>query len=586
MKISGTECSVLQWVCLATLCQPATSLPSQAPRDSLERFVAAANSAAARQSWREAAAAWRKVTILNPYSGTFHFSLAGAALNAGDTATAIGALRRFVEVGGLSPTESATTAFVQSPAAIAYQVAQLYGLQNQVDSALSWLSTALRLGFRGRAGILRDAAFEKFRADARLKALAGQFRLERGTRTDKWRADLAFVLQELERQHPAPFRRTPRSRFVADMDGLIREVPSLNDDQVAVRVQCLLRSVGDGHTGILTEGVPGWSSALPLQFESFGDALYVTAADSQYESLVGARVLALESHPIDRVLSLLDSIASRDNDFGVLRNRSRHLRYFRVLRGLGLLRDTTRVRFEIERRDGIRSTVTVTPKPPPNGYSRAWGAPSWVTLSGPTTPETPLWLRNRERPYWFEDVPSQHFAYFGFNLVTNAADVAFGPFVDGMFAYIESHSVDRLVIDLRWNNGGNTQLLPVLIQSLIRSRVNRNGRLFVLTSRYTYSAAMNAATLLEQNTNAIVIGEPTPSSPNFVGESNPIVTPNTGIPFSISNVDWQTSWPFDRRKWIAPRILVPLSLSALRGRDDPAIAAALSYDPSLARPVP
>lgn len=50
-------------------------------------------------------------------------------------------------------------------------------------------------------------------------------------------------------------------------------------------------------------------------------------------------------------------------------------------------------------------------------------------------------------------------------------------------------------------------------------KINQRGKLFVIVGRQTFSAAMNGAAEIERHTNAIFVGEPTGSSPNFVGET-------------------------------------------------------------------
>ena len=45
------------------------------------------------------------------------------------------------------------------------------------------------------------------------------------------------------------------------------------------------------------------------------------------------------------------------------------------------------------------------------------------------------------------------------------------------------------------------------------------GHLFVIIGRRTFSAAQNTVNMIEKNTNATFVGEPTGSRPNFVGES-------------------------------------------------------------------
>ena len=95
---------------------------------------------------------------------------------------------------------------------------------------------------------------------------------------------------------------------------------------------------------------------------------------------------------------------------------------------------------------------------------------------------------------------------------------ALNQFTDRLMKFIDDNDVEKLIIDLRWNNGGNTMLQPYFINSIIRNKkINTRGNLYVITGGRTFSAAQNLSTYLEQQTNAIFAVEPTGSSPNFVG---------------------------------------------------------------------
>ena len=105
--------------------------------------------------------------------------------------------------------------------------------------------------------------------------------------------------------------------------------------------------------------------------------------------------------------------------------------------------------------------------------------------------------------------------YFEFNRVRDGEKETLAQFSERLFRFIEDHDVERLVIDMRWNNGGNTFLGQTLLLGVIASeKINQPGRLFVIIGRRTYSAAQNMATYFERFTNATFVGEPTGSSPN------------------------------------------------------------------------
>ena len=62
---------------------------------------------------------------------------------------------------------------------------------------------------------------------------------------------------------------------------------------------------------------------------------------------------------------------------------------------------------------------------------------------------------------------------------------------------------------------------------------------------------------LEQNTNAVFVGEPTGGSPNGYGDSRKLTLPSSGLTVRVSTLYWQPSDPRDKRDAIAPDIAAP-----------------------------
>jgi hypothetical protein len=134
-----------------------------------------------------------------------------------------------------------------------------------------------------------------------------------------------------------------------------------------------------------------------------------------------------------------------------------------------------------------------------------------------------------------------------------------------------------LVIDLRWNGGGNTFLAQPLLHHLIGcARIRRRGGLFVIIGRGTFSAAQNTATAIQRETEAVFVGEPTGSRPNFTGETSTFELPYSKTIANVSDLYWQTSWPVDYRPWIAPDLYAPPTFAAYRQNRDPAMEAILA----------
>ncbi len=92
-------------------------------------------------------------------------------------------------------------------------------------------------------------------------------------------------------------------------------------------------------------------------------------------------------------------------------------------------------------------------------------------------------------------------------------------FCKELFEYIDGHDIERVIIDLRFNGGGNSMVLePVILGLTLREKINRKGHLFVLIGPRTFSSAMMNAWQLKTRTAALLVGRPTGQKPNSFGE--------------------------------------------------------------------
>ena len=531
-------------------------------------LLARAQASSQAQNWTDAASQWERVVQSNPTVAQFWYELGMARFNAGQHREAIPALEKARELGygGIS-------------IKVAYDIARAFAALKEKENTLLWLERSLEDGFRSRERMRTEEAFKFLQEEPRFKELTDSVDTSRMSRDEGWQHDLAFLEKEVKRMHWAPFRKISQADFEREGQELRKEVPRLTDNQVIVRVMRWMSRIGDGHTGTILEAVPTWTSSIPLQFEWFEEGFYVIAADSLHGDLVGARVLEVGEHQVERVIQEIDAILHQDNPQGLKRGCGRYLRYPQLLNGLGLLPDSDRIPLTIVDTGGKQRTVTVTAVPNDPEFNRITSHPKWRTAYENAPGPVPLYLKDRRAMYWFEQIPGSSTVYFQFNSVSDGSTESLQEFLERLFAFLDERKIEKLIIDLRWNNGGNTKLLPPLIQGLIRNeRINQPGHLYVVAGRYTYSAAMNAATMLERHTEALFVGEPTPSSPNFVGESNVVALPYSRVAVSISDLYWQSSWPTDRRTWIAPALYAPPSFEAYRSKRDPALEAILGKD--------
>jgi C-terminal processing protease CtpA/Prc len=190
--------------------------------------------------------------------------------------------------------------------------------------------------------------------------------------------------------------------------------------------------------------------------------------------------------------------------------------------------------------------------------------------------KTPLYLRNPEQYYWYEYLPDSKTLYLHYRRCADMPSQPFNRFTAALLMFMDKNPVERIVIDLRLNGGGNSTILDTFIKALSRRRdVNQTGRLFALIGRGTFSSACLNALRLKRETKAILVGEPTGQRPNSYGEVKSMT-----LPYSKLRVQYSTRY-FKTVEGdppaLAPDIQVELSSSDYVSGRDPVLERALSY---------
>ena len=446
-----------------------------------------------------------------------------------------------------------------------YEVARCYALAGDTERGVEALQRAFRLGFPDVRQAIRDPDLAALRRDSRVIEMLGLQDVSAMSRDDGWRYDLTIFAREAHRKgfntHLSVNRPVTREQFDAKVRDIRDAVPRLSDGQLVLEFIKLARFLEDGHSEVLWDfgDHPLLQPTLPLAFFWFDDGLFVTATDPEHRHLLGARPPGRRpsrARRAQRHLTLRQR-GQRQPDDRQSQGAVRPAQDSR-LAAAGLVRSPDRVTLAIRDLSGdTRDVVVHADSTEPDIWNKLPAPSGWETFTSTLTPP-PLYVQHTDKPQWFEYLPDQKTGVLPVQQVSDGADESLLRFTTRLSAFIDANDVDRLVIDMRWNNGGSTSAAhPLLLNLISNKKVNQRGRLFVIIGRRTLSAAQNMATYFERYTNAIFVGEPTGSSPNFIGEEVPLTLPHSKLIANVSHLFWQSSWPQDQRVWLPPEIYVP-----------------------------
>ncbi len=530
------------------------------------RSLDAADAAYRDSQWDTAASLYRDLAAENPDQGGFWYRLATSEYHLKRYDEAVDHYARAVSLG-----------FFEGVSL--YNSACCLALTGHTEAAIDDLDRAIQVGLPHREELIRtDADLNSIRDTAEfheriLPAVPGDI-----SRAEGWRIDIAYLTKRFAETHYAPFRYISRADWDHETARILKAIPKMKDYEIAVALMQLVVRVNDGHSVVFppTEGALAFHS-LPVDFYDFKDGWFIRGATPDYAELVGKRVVRIGDLPVREAVARVSTVVPRDNSQGVRWLLPIPMRCVETLNALGVCPGLDAVDITVADTDGHETRVSVKPIPLAAFHDTRHGS-VWVDMSNGASDPLPLWRQNSDKNYWFDFLEDSGILYVGFHSVRDQEDESLSDFSRRLFEFIDAHPVRALVVDVRVNNGGNNTLARPLANAIIASHdIDRKGHLFVITGRQTFSACQNFCNWLDRDSRAIFVGEPTGSSPNFVGEGNEIVLPYSGLVANASSRFWQDAFSDDYRTWIAPHLAAESTSEDYRANRDPAMDVIFEY---------
>ncbi|MDD8027770.1 MAG: peptidase S41 [Acidobacteriota bacterium] len=382
---------------------------------------------------------------------------------------------------------------------------------------------------------------------------------------DQWTADLDYLAKELPARHKNLFFKIRPEEFQAGVAALKAQIPNLSRPQFLAGLARLVATVGDSHTSFTV--LP--QRAFPLKLYWFKDGIYVIDTTPEFAGLLNGRLESVDGHPIEEVIRAFAGIIPHDNEAQVKDYVPRFLGSSEHLLGLGLIADPETATFSVRTPAGVKIEAKMKSLAVSEVKKIAWAAPA-IDPS-----RLPLYRRTAGAAYEFVYLPESRTIYFAYNSCRDLPERPFAAFAAGLWDAIRKNPVDKLVIDLRANGGGDSSILDPFIGELAAAKeINRKGRLFVILGRRTFSSAILNALDLKKRTEAVFYGEPTGGKPNHYGEIESLTLPNLKLRVSYSTKYFK--FVEGDEPTLTPDVLVELTLDDYLALRDPVLEAILA----------
>jgi hypothetical protein len=386
-------------------------------------------------------------------------------------------------------------------------------------------------------------------------------------RTDaEWLEDLKVFEAQLSAGQKDFAKVYPKDQFDRELTAIRRDVPQLSNHEIKLRLMRLVASAHIVHNSI---DIPKGFQRLPMTFYWFSDGLAVTSAVPEYREAIGARVIRVGSMTPEQLEAAVAPYVSHENQQWLHEMSPTYMRLVDVLHQLKLEDAEGHVTMTVAKPGGQAFTVSIA----------TGGAPQTLVSAEDVLHIPPrLALRRNLSPYyWYRYLPESQTLYIQYNKCDNDPQLSFKAFANEMFAAVDALPIQRTVMDLRFNTGGDNSIVRPLERALQdRPALSAPGHLYALIGRLTTSSGMDAAADFRGRLHAMLIGEPLGEKPNTYGEVKNFTLPHSGLVVRYSTKFFRAAPDSDPTS-IEPDILVTRSIADFLAGRDPVLDAAVHH---------
>ena len=354
------------------------------------------------------------------------------------------------------------------------------------------------------------------------------------------REDLvAFRAQVLDRDRS--YSAAARTQAESQLARLEADVDRVTPAQFALAIARIVALADNGHTNAAASVRARQFNRVPVRLAVFGEEFRVLRATEANADLLGARLVSIDGHAVTQ---LRDS--ARTLSGGVPRRRDRFAPFLfespEQLHAMGLATNAARATYAFQTLDGRAVQRELSDEanraPDVRGGGRSMFPAllpdeqgKWRVLLNAN--QAPWSLSEPDAPFRWRAAPEIDGMVVELRQTVSSPGNAIDAFLADMAQRIESGRPRNLVIDMRVNGGGNLNTardfmkrLPELVP----------GRIFALTSPWTFSAAISSIGYLEQTApdRVTIVGEEVGDRLEFWAEGGPTTLPTSRLVISIA----------------------------------------------------
>jgi len=384
-----------------------------------------------------------------------------------------------------------------------------------------------------------------------------------------WRGDIEYLKTELPLRHKDLFFQMTKDDYEGRLDYLSSHLSSFSDLEIAIKLQQLIAKIGDSHTSAGYTKFFDEEKILPLQLYWFSDGLYITQTAKDYEKILGSKITKINDFGIQSVADSLSTLITIDNNALVKSRIPGMIPFLQLLEYFGFSKSNL-VKIEAESGQGQSNKFEIKAGKTdrnniisfvPDSLAFCWKNQRSIFIDKYFENEAIYYLQ-------YNRCTSREIAEQQGNQNNVSSLPSFADFENRVFYVIRNKQINKLIFDMRFNGGGNSNQGTQFISKLSDFNISKQDRkLYVIIGRQTFSSAIINTLDFKKQTKAILVGEETGGKPNHFGEIRNFQLPSSGLIITYST-KYFTETKEDLNT-IAPDVIIETSFSDFKKGIDP-----------------
>lgn len=394
--------------------------------------------------------------------------------------------------------------------------------------------------------------------------------------SEDWKTDINFLKTELIKKHKNLFFKISKQEFEKETDNIINNLDKDNDITTTIKLTQLIARIGDTHTNLKIGHLLKKSKTLPLGLMSFNNGFYISATSKSNYEILDKKLIAINNYKIETIIDSLKTLFVPEN-IGIINENSPKLISNHVLLNYFGFSKPEESTYSLKLTD-TNGNITNYNLNEINIPLRRNRDKIYMKVNA----QRPFYMNGSRKIFKEQYFPKEKIYFVQYNKCVSKETIekygnkefayrypSFKEFESKVLKELkENKEIDKLIFDMRFNQGGSSYLAENLIEQIAKNKeINQKDKLFVAVGNKTFSSAIFNTVNFKKNTNATIIGEKTGGKPNHYGNIKKFVLPYSRITVTYSSDFYQLD---DKNEnTITPDILIERSYKDYKKGIDP-----------------